>query len=261
MADEVLCSIQEGIATLTLNRPEKRNAINLAMMERLLAYCDALEADRDVRVVVLRGAGPVFCAGRDLREMGQQQQEHQQGGAAAHPGVVELFQRFEGLRHPTIAMVHGDALAGGCELALHCDLRLAATAARFGMPLARLGLIVPFALTCKLVEILGTAFTKQFLFTAQPIDGTRAYAIGLVHEVVPASELEAATYAMARTIAGNAPLALQGIKTGIQRALSLREAIAHADLDALIERTRHSADAREGVRAWLEKRPPVFQGV
>jgi enoyl-CoA hydratase/carnithine racemase len=256
MADEVLCAVQDGIATLTLNRPEKRNAINLAMMDSLLAHLHDLEAHRDVRVVVVRGAGTVFCAGRDLREMRQQQQE-----GTAHPGVVTLFQRLEVLRHPTIAMVHGDALAGGCELALHCDFRVAAEGARFGMPLARLGLIAPFELTCKLVEIIGTSFTKQFLLTAQPIEATRAYAIGLVHQVVSAADIEAATYAMARTIAGNAPLALQGIKAGIQRAISLREQIAHADLDDLIERTRHSADAREGVRAWLEKRPPVFQGV
>lgn len=256
MADEVLCSIQDGIATLILNRPEKRNAINSAMMASLTAHFDALEQHRDVRVVVVRGAGPVFCSGRDLREMGQQQNTE----GAAQTGVVELFSQLETLPHPTIAMVHGDALAGGCELALHCDLRVAADVARFGMPLARLGLIVPFELTCKLLEVLGPAFTRQFLFTAQPIEAHRAHDIGLVHQVVPPADLEPATYTMARAIAGNAPLALRGIKANIQRALSLREQIAHADLDAVVQRTRRSADAREGVRAWLEKRPPVFRG-
>jgi enoyl-CoA hydratase/carnithine racemase len=256
MADEVLCSIQDGIATLTLNRPEKRNAINSAMMASLTVHFNDLEQHRDVRVVVLRGAGTVFCAGRDLREMGQQQSTE----GAAQTGVVELFQQLETLRHPTIAMVQGDALAGGCELALHCDLRVAAEVARFGMPLARLGLVVPFELTCKLIEVLGPAFTRQFLFTAQPIQAHRAYEIGLVHQVVPPDDLEQATYTMARAIAGNAPLALKGIKVNIQRALSLREQIAHGDLDEMVQRTRRSADAREGVRAWLEKRPPVFRG-
>ena len=206
--------------------------------------------------MVLRGAGKVFCAGRDLREMGQQQSTE----GVAQTGVVELFHQLEMLRHPTIAMVQGDALAGGCELALHCDLRVAADVARFGMPLARLGLVVPFELTCKLVEVLGPAFTRQFLFTAQPIQAHRAYEIGLVHQVVSPDDLEQATYTMAQAIAGNAPLALKGIKANIQRALSWREQITHGDLDEMVQRTRHSADAREGVRAWLEKRQPVFRG-
>ena len=256
MADEVLSSIQGGIATLTLNRPEKRNAINSAMIASLTAHFNDLEQHRDVRVVVVRGACKVFCSGRDLREMGQQQS----ADGVAQTGVVALLHQLETVSHPTIAMVHGDALAGGCELALHCDLRVAAEAARFGMPLARLGLVVPFELTCKLIEVLGPAFTRQFLFTAQSIAAHRAYEVGLVHQVVPPADLEQATYTMARAIAGNAPLALKGIKANIQRALSLREQIAHADLDEMGQRTRYSADAKEGVRAWLERRPPVFRG-
>ncbi len=258
MADEVLCSIQDGIATLTLNRPEKRNAINLAMLDCLTHLLQMLEQNREVRVVVVRGAGKVFCAGRDLREMSEQQ--HSQDGRS-RGDVVALFHQLETLRHPTIAMIHGDALAGGCEMALHCDIRLAAEGARFGMPLARLGLVVPFALTGKLVEIIGPAYTKHFLLTAQPLEARRAYDIGMVHDVVTPAELEPVTMTMARAIAGNAPLALQGIKANILRTLSGREQIPHDDLDDMVERTRHSADAREGVRAWLEKRPPVFRGV
>src|SRR5215831_18554775 len=256
MADEVLCSIQDGIATLTLNRPEKRNAINSAMMASLTAHLNDLEQHGDVRVVVLRGAGKVFCAGRDLREMGQQQSTE----GAAQTGVVELLHQLETLRHPTIAMVQGDALAGGCELALHCDLRVAAEVARFGMPLARLGLVVPFPLGHKLVEIIGPAFTKQILFTGQPIDAKRAYEIGMIHQLVSASELEAAAYALARTIADNAPLSLADMKATVLRAVSLRETINHQDLDEMVSRARKSADAQEGVKAMLEKRKPVFRG-
>ena len=255
MADEILCSIQDGIATLTLNRPEKRNAINQAMIESLTAHCSDLEQHRDVRVVVIRGAGKVFCAGRDLREMGQQQAE-----GTARTGVVALLHQLEASRHPTIAMVHGDALAGGCELALHCDLRVAAEPARIGMPLARIGLVIPFPLGQKLVEIIGPAHTRHLLFTGQPIDARRAYEIGMVHQVVPADDLPAAVQTLARRLADNAPLSLAGIKASILRATSAREQIAHADLDAAATKARTSADAQEGRRAMLEKRRPAFRG-
>jgi len=256
MADEILCTVQDGIATLTLNRPEKRNALNTAALEQLAGHLDILEHHKDVRVVVFRGAGKAFCAGRDLRELGQQQQSSD----IPRIDITQVFHKIERCRHPTIAMVHGDALAGGCELALHCDLRVAADVARFGMPLARLGLIVPFDLTRKLVEILGTASTKQILFTAEPISGTRAYEIGMVHQVVPLAEVEQVTYEMAGSIARNAPLALAGIKTTILRMLVPQERIEHADLDELVRQNRQRADAREGIRAWLEKRQPVFRG-
>jgi enoyl-CoA hydratase/carnithine racemase len=137
---------------------------------------------------------------------------------------------------------------------------VAADVARFGMPLARIGLVVPFALGQKLVEIVGPAQARQLLLTGRPVDAARAFEIGMVHQVVPAAEVEGATYALAQTIAGNAPLALAGMKATIQRALSLRDGIRHADLDALAARARRSADASEGRRAMLEKRRPDFRG-
>ena len=157
MSDEVLTAVADGIATVTLNRPDKRNAMNAALLAGLRSTFDELDGRRDVRVVVVRGAGPAFCAGMDLREMEAQR------GAAGDPdhGVVAVLRRVESSRHPTIALVHGDAIAGGCELALHCDLRVAADTARFGMPLARIGLVVPFPLAQKLVEVIGPAATRQ----------------------------------------------------------------------------------------------------
>jgi enoyl-CoA hydratase/carnithine racemase len=256
MADEVLCSIADGVATVTLNRPEKRNALNRAVLVGLDACFDRLEADRDVRVVVVRGAGPAFCAGMDLDELARLQD------AAADPEapVVATLQRIERSRHPTIAVLHGDAFAGGCELALHCDLRLAADGARLAMPLPRLGLVVPFPLGQKLVEIVGPAMTRWLLFTGRPLGARRAWEIGMVHEVVPAVDLERASGDLARGIAEAAPLALAGMKQTILRAGSAREGIEHADLDALVARARKSRDAREGVSAMLEKRKPVFRG-
>lgn len=257
MPDEIITAVTDGVATITLNRPDQRNAMNVGMLAGLRAAFDTLDVRRDVRVVVVRGAGRAFCSGMDLREM-----ERQGGAAASDPdaSVVGVLQRVEASPHPTIAMLHGDALAGGCELALHCDLRVAADTARLGMPLSRVGLVVPFPLGQKLVEIIGAAHTRQLLFTGQPIGAARAYEIGMVHQVVSADRVEAATYDLARTIAANAPLSLAGMKATIQRALAARGNIAHADLDGLAQRARTSADASEGRRAMLEKRKPVFRG-
>ena len=256
MAEEILCTIKDGIATVTMNRPEKRNAMNTAVLEGLTNSFHQLETNPEVRVVVIRGTGKAFCSGLDLRELSSRQS----GGGDPETGVTKVFQQIERSRHPTIAMVQGDALAGGCELALHCDLRLASEAARFGMPLARLGLVVPFPLGQKLVEIIGPAFTKQILFTGQPIDAKRAYEIGMIHQLVSASEIEAATYTLARTIADNAPLSLAGMKATILRTTALRETINYQDLAEMVNRARKSADAQEGVKAMLEKRKPVFRG-
>ena len=255
MADELLISVTDGIATVTLNRPEKRNALSESLIRTLRTCFDDLEGRRDVRVVVMRGAGPVFCAGMDLREV-----EAHGGLSDPENSVVAAFQRVERSPLPSIAMVHGDAIAGGCELALHCDLRVAAETARFAMPLARIGHIVPFKLGQKLVEILGPAHTRQLLLTAKPIDGRRAYEIGMVHQALPAAEVEGATYALARTIAANAPMSLSGLKASIARAISARESVPHDDIDELVARVRVSKDASEGRRAMLEKRPPVFRG-
>ena len=256
MADEILGSVADGIATLTLNRPERRNALNTAMLDELRRRFDELEREARVRVVVIRGAGSAFCSGRDLEEMSRRQRDALEPEA----DLIRVFQQIEASSRPTIAMVHGAAYAGGCELALHCDFRVVADVARFAMPLAKLGLVVPFPLGQKLVEIIGPAFTRQILLTGQPIDARRAYEMGMVHAIVAADELERATYDLARTLAGNAPLSLAGMKATIRRSAALREGIEHADLDELARRARASADAREGVRAMLEKRAPAFQG-
>src|SRR3989449_10469661 len=148
MGDDLLCAVADGVATVTLNRPAKRNALNRTLLDGLVAAFERLEADPAVRVIVVRGTGPAFCSG------------------------------------PAIAVVHGDAFAGGCELALHCDLRVAAEPARFAMPLARLGLVVPFPLGQKLVEIIGPAMTRQILMVGRPLTARRAYEIGSAHEGV-----------------------------------------------------------------------------
>jgi len=255
MTDQLLVSVDTGVATVTLNRPDKRNALNRALLDGMRHAIGQLEQARDVRVVVVRGAGPAFCSGMDLREMGERAHDDD-----PERGVTQVLQAIERLRHPTIAMIHGDAIAGGCELARHCDLRIAADVARLGMPLARIGLVVPFPLGQKLVEVVGPAFARELLFTGRPVSARRAFEIGMVHQVVPAAELETATQHLARAIADNAPLSLAGMKATILRAVSLRERIEHADLDALAARARQSADTQEGRAAMLEKRKPRFRG-
>jgi enoyl-CoA hydratase len=229
MSDEILTAVADDIATITLNRPDKRNAMNAPMLSGLRRAFDELDGRRDVRVIVVRGAGPAFCAGMDLREMEAQR------GAIGDPdeSVVAI---------------------------LHCDLRIMADGARIGMPLSRIGLVVPFPLGQKLVEIIGAAETRRLLFTGRLIEAARAKEIGMVHEIVPAADVEKTTYELARTIADNAPLSLAGMKATIQRTLSARGAIAHADLDAQALAARQSADASEGRRAMLEKRKPNFRG-
>jgi len=256
MADEILCEVAGGVATLTLNRPEKRNAMNTAVLDGLRRSFDELDENPDVRVVVVRGAGKAFCSGMDLNEMSGKQRE----AADPETGVTAVLQRIERSPHPTIAMVHGDAYAGGCELALHCDLRIAADVVRFAMPLARIGLVVPFPLGQKLVEIVGPSAAREILLVGRPLDARRALEMGMVHRVVPAAEVETVTYEMARNIADNAPLSLAGMKATILRAVSLRETIQYQDLGEMVNRARKSADAQEGVKAMLEKRKPAFRG-
>ena len=249
MSDEILIAVADGIATVTLNRPEQRNAMNAAMLRLLGESIDSLDARNDVRVIVFRGAGPAFCSGRDLKEM-----EARVASNDPDAGVVPVLRRIEGSRHATIAVVHGDAIAGGCELALHCDLRLAAEPVRFGMPLTALNVIDESVTVATVPE------SASLVKSRRPIEARRAFEIGMIHQVVSAAELETAAATLARTVADNAPLSLAGIKAVIQRTISAREQIPHEDLTALSLRARQSADASEGRRAMLEKRKPVFRG-
>ncbi|MGH7897640.1 MAG: enoyl-CoA hydratase/isomerase family protein [Candidatus Binatia bacterium] len=257
MADEVELSRRDSILTVTLNRPEKRNAMSSTMLRRLREIFASLGGETETRVVVVRGAGRVFSAGLDLAEM---------AAAKARAGTVELtdigdvFHALERVPQPTIAMVQGEAIAGGCELALHCDLRIAAEEARFAMPLAKLGLALPFPLVEKLVESIGSAETKELLFTGDFFAADRALALRMVSRVVPLGELEAATYDLAAKIAANAPLALRALKQTIFRANAFRRTIEHEDLDREVARVAASEDVIEGVAAMREKRPPRFRG-
>src|SRR5262249_33600884 len=154
---------------------------------------------------------------------------------------------------PTIAMMQGDAIAGGLELALHCDLRVAAESARMGMPLARIGLVVPFALTQKLLDTVGTPMTREVLFTGRLLDAASAHAAGLVNREVPDAELAGTTQALAAEIAANAPLSVRTMKAAINEANGFRPRTPSATLAAQAAATRRSEDLQEGLRSVFEK--------
>jgi enoyl-CoA hydratase/carnithine racemase len=256
MGDEILTSVAERICTLTLNRPAKRNALTTVMIEALHAAIARVAADDGIRVLIVRAAGPAFCAGLDLGELAAQRA----AGAVETHTLEEALRALEGCPQPTIAAVQGDAIAGGCELALHCDLRIAADTARFAMPLARIGIAVPIALTWKLVDTIGAAATKELLFTGDVLGAAGALAIGLVNRVVPAPDLERAVNDLAGSIARQAPLSIRAMKAFVQRLADERRTIRRDDLDELFRSVRASADAQEGLAAQRERRPPVFRG-
>jgi len=256
MADLVLTRVEDQVCTITLNRPEKRNALTTAMIEALHTAVTGVAERPDVRVVVVAGVGPTFCAGLDLRELAAQRE----AGRVETHSLEDALERLEHCPHPTLAAVRGDAIAGGCELALHCDLRVAADTARFAMPLARIGIAVPVALTWKLVDTIGSAATKEMLFTGEPVGAETALALGLVGRVVPAADLDRAVADLARQIAHNAPLSVRAMKAFVNGAVEERRSARIAELERLFHRVQASADAREGLTAQRERRPPVFRG-
>jgi enoyl-CoA hydratase/carnithine racemase len=256
MPDEIQVRTDDHICTITLNRPEKRNALTTAMVDAFRGTVERLADATDVRAVIVRGAGAAFCAGMDLRELEAQRA----AGAVDLDPLERALETLERCPLPTIAAVQGDAVAGGCELALHCDLRVAADTARFAMPLARIGIAVPVTLTWKLVDSIGAAATKEMLFTGEPLGAETALALGMVNRVVAAADLERAVADLARTIAHNAPLSVRAMKAFVQRIAEERRALRRDDLEAMALRVRSSEDAEEGLRARRERRAPLFRG-
>ena len=249
----VLVETTGAIRTITLNRPEKRNALDGQMLDELAAAFAVNPAPQE-RVIVLRSTGSVFCAGLDLRE--------RIGGAAvggASP-IEAVLHAVEQYPLPVVAVVQGDAIAGGNELALHCDFVVASTAASFGMSLAQIGLAPTWFLAKKLLEVAGPVASREVLLLGNPLTATRMFELGIIARVAPADGLDAAAAQIINRLALNAPLSLKAMKSLLVREMKFREAIPHSDVDALVDSARASADAREGIAARLEKRAPVFEG-
>ena len=241
------------VKTVWLNRPEKRNALDSEMLDELIDVLGAPTAPED-RVVVIRGRGPAFCSGLDMA------QRRRTMGSGNPSGIETMLRAIELCPLPVVAVVQGDAIAGGNELALHCDIVVASDVARFGMSLAQVGLAPNWFLAKKLMEVLGPVTTREMLLLGDPMPATRLYALGLIARCVPMNQLDAEADKIVDRLAANAPLSLKAMKALTVRQLQIRDTIPHEDVDALVRAAMKSDDAREGMLARLEKRVARFGG-
>jgi methylglutaconyl-CoA hydratase len=247
---------EAGIRSITLNRPEHRNAITPGMQQELIAAMDDAAAAR-CRVVILRGAGDAFCSGLDLKAL------HSSTGKAAADYQADaerlalLFRKLYELPIPTIAAVHGSAIAGGAGLALLCDFTVAAPSAKFGFPEVRIG-FVPALVSVFLALQIGDKRTRDLLLTGRQFDAEEAHRMGIVNEIVAAESLTERVHSLAQTLAANSPQSLAATKRlmAAQHKDWIDSAIACA-IDASV-RARETGDFREGLAAYLEKRKPVW---
>ncbi len=241
------------VKTVWLNRPEKRNALDSEMLQALIDAMQAPVAPED-RVIVIRAKGDVFCAGLDMTERSKT------AGEGKASGIEIALRAIELCPVPVIAIVQGDAIAGGNELALHCDLVVASEKARFGMSVAQVGLAPNWFLGKKLMEVLGPVTTREMLLLGDPLPSTKLHALGLIARCVPHDQLEAETDKVINRIGANAPLSLKAMKALTVRQLEFRDGLKHDDIDALVRAAMQSQDAQEGIKARLEKRPAKFTG-
>ncbi|HEX3991826.1 MAG TPA: enoyl-CoA hydratase [Acetobacteraceae bacterium] len=256
-APPLLRDDQDGIATLTLNRPQSRNALSIGLMEALDAELLSIAADRAVHVVVIAAAGPAFCAGHDMREM--RATPTREAYEAVFALCSRLMQRIIKLPKPVIARVHGAASAAGCQLVATCDLAIAGASARFATPGVDIGLFCSTPMVA-LSRAVSRKAAMEMLLTGELIDAQRAREFGLVNRVVPDAELETAVTALARQIAGKSPLTLAIGKTAFYRQADLDLASAYAMTAEVMTRNMLAHDAEEGIDAFLEKRPAVWTG-
>ncbi len=251
--------IDGPLATLTFNRPEARNAMTWDMYRALTDACDRVDADRGVRVFILRGAGgKAFVAGTDISQF--RNFRDRDDGIKYEERLDHVLDRLDRVTKPTVAQIQGVAAGGGCAIALVCDLRVATPESTFGIPVARtLGNCLSGASYSRLVDLIGPARVKDLLFTGRLAGGEEAHAMGLVSRLVPAADLDRVVRALAEELAANAPLTIRATKEMIRRLLEQRR-LARAEDRDLVEMCYTSADFREGVTAFMEKRAPKWTG-
>ena len=258
MSDEILLDIEDAVATVTLNRPERLNTLAIQTVDRLVETLSEAADSDDVRVVVLAGNGRRFCAGADQAEMIERDPQ------AWEPIVrryLDPVRAIVAMDKPVIAALHGDAVGGGLGLALACDFRIAAEGIRMGAPFTPIGLAgCDMSAGWFLPRLVGLGMASDLMFTGRLVEAGEALEIGLVHRVVPKEKFDAEVSALARQLAAGPPIAHRWTKRAIHRSLGV-------DMDAEFEfeifaqvQCIQSEDHREGVRAFKEKRVPVFRG-
>jgi enoyl-CoA hydratase len=250
---KVLAEERGDVLVVTINRPDRRNAVDRETAEGIAGALDRLDGDDAYRVGVLTGAGGTFCAGMDLAAFAAGELPHVEGRGFA--GIVQAPPR-----KPLIAAVEGYAVAGGLEVMLACDLTLAAEDARFGLPEVRRGLVAAGGGLFRSARRIGRAATLELALTGELIDGARALSVGLVTRLVAPGASLAAAVALAEAIARNAPLAVAATKEIVDAVDGCRDDEAWEVQRPLVERVRGSDDAREGARAFTEKRAPRWTG-
>ena len=256
--DELLYEVRDGVGFVTLNRPKARNALTFPMYERLRALCGEVAEDRAIRALVITGAGDkAFAAGTDISQFTEFRTA--EDALAYEHRIDQVLTALERCPKPTIAAIAGAATGGGAAIAAVCDLRIAAANARIGFPIAKtLGNCLSMANYARLAALIGPARVLDLIYTARLIEAEEARAIGLVGEVLPDhAALQARATELARTIAGHAPLTLRATKEAMRR---LREAARQVDGDDLVAMCFTSQDFRQGVEAFLARRPAEWSG-